>query len=535
VLAELGGLDAVPEDGEAADGGAGRDDDDDDGEAADEEVEEIELGGDEGEDGEPVDDGNGYENARKKEPLGPDTSTARFEGHGDSVYCVAVSPTVPVAVSGGGDDVAYLWSTATGARIATLSGHTDSVVAAGFSCDGKLVATGSYDATVRVRCCAEATERRVVGGRGAGWMQGPTIVLAVAPDHGSVLTGCFDGCIAPVPLTQTHHNSPSSFSPIPTYCCARAQVWDAATGELLHTLDGPGGEVEWLAWHPRGPVVLAGSADGTVWMWDVTRRALANCMQVFAGHEEGVTAGGFDPSGKAVYTGSADGGVRAFNPKTAACMHSYRLDAPVNALAFHPSPDKPLLAVGTQDGVAAVINTATSKVLVRVQHTPPEELAEKAAARAAAAAAAADGEEAEDDADDPATRSVERCVQGCVAAPDRAPVWALAQPQCQGTQPTHRCVHFPSPLPPPPCAQRVLLWDAPVCGVGRHRWQRARVRPGLVSGALPVGARRGGHACGVPAGVGGAGGLHRRRAGRVLRRPRRQRGRARHGPPRHDH
>lgn len=202
------------------------------------------------------------------------------------------------------------------------------------------------------------------------------------------------------------------------------QVWDASTGELLHTLDGPGGEVEWLGWHPRGPVVLAGSADGTVWMWDVTRRALANCMQVFAGHEEGVTAGGFDPAGKTVYTGSADGGVRAFNPKTAACMHVYRLDAPVNALAFHPSADKPLLAVGTQDGVAAVINTATSKVLVRVQHTPPEELAEKAAARAAAAAAAGEEGEEEDDDAEPATRSVERCVQGCVAgARERGRLW----------------------------------------------------------------------------------------------------------------
>jgi ribosome assembly protein SQT1 len=25
--------------------------------------------------------------------------------------------------------------------------------------------------------------------------------------------------------------------------------------------------VEWAVWHPKGNAVLAGSADGTAWMW----------------------------------------------------------------------------------------------------------------------------------------------------------------------------------------------------------------------------------------------------------------------------
>ncbi len=35
--------------------------------------------------------------------------------------------------------------------------------------------------------------------------------------------------------------------------------------------------MEWLTWHSKGNVLLAGSSDGTVWMWLATSGA---CMQV---------------------------------------------------------------------------------------------------------------------------------------------------------------------------------------------------------------------------------------------------------------
>ena len=86
------------------------------------------------------------------------------------------------------------------------------------------------------------------------------------------------------------------------------KLWDAGTGQCRRTLDGPG-DVEWLDWHPKGNVLLAGSQDGTVWMW---LALTGECMQVFAGHEAGVTCGGFTSDGAAVVTGSADGTVRVW-------------------------------------------------------------------------------------------------------------------------------------------------------------------------------------------------------------------------------
>jgi delta 1-pyrroline-5-carboxylate dehydrogenase len=34
-------------------------------------------------------------------------------------------------------------------------------------------------------------------------------------------------------------------------------------------LEGPAEGIEWLRWHPRGNVILAGSTDGSAWMWSI--------------------------------------------------------------------------------------------------------------------------------------------------------------------------------------------------------------------------------------------------------------------------
>ena len=45
------------------------------------------------------------------------------------------------------------------------------------------------------------------------------------------------------------------------------KVWLVEDGQCVQTLEGPDGDVEWIAWHKKSDVLLAGSKDGTVWMW----------------------------------------------------------------------------------------------------------------------------------------------------------------------------------------------------------------------------------------------------------------------------
>ena len=51
-----------------------------------------------------------------------------------------------------------------------------------------------------------------------------------------------------------------------------------ADGSLQRTLEGPGGGLEWVSWHPKGNVVLAGSEDftaGGVYTWN---KSVAGCV-----------------------------------------------------------------------------------------------------------------------------------------------------------------------------------------------------------------------------------------------------------------
>jgi angio-associated migratory cell protein len=191
---------------------------------------------------------------------GPDMSHAVMTGHSDCVYVSAIHPTrADIVITGGGDDKAYIW---------TYDTSTENV--------------GVYTTTeARVITCIE--------------LNGHTDTVSSVGfnfDGTMVLTGSYDGTV---------------------------RTWDSITGELKLVMDGPE-DIEWAQWHTKGNAIVAGSKDGTIWMW------LAHdgqCVQVFAGHDGGVSSGCFTSDGKLICSGGEDGTVRVWAPKTGACKHVF--------------------------------------------------------------------------------------------------------------------------------------------------------------------------------------------------------------------
>jgi WD40 repeat protein len=97
------------------------------------------------------------------------------------------------------------------------------------------------------------------------------------------------------------------------------RIWDVSTREQIQLLEGPD-DIEWAAWHTKGNAVVAGSKDGTVWLW-LTHNG--QCIQVFSGHDGLVTNGCFVSDGKFICTGGEDGSVRFWNPKTGICKSMF--------------------------------------------------------------------------------------------------------------------------------------------------------------------------------------------------------------------
>eukprot|EP00505_MAST-04D_sp_SCG-Rhode-Island_P006977 Stramenopile-MAST_4_protein_6977 len=73
-----------------------------------------------------------------------------LEGHSSYVNSVSFSPDGKHVASGSLDKTVKVWSVESGECVTTLEGHSSVVESVSFSPDGKHVASGSDDKTVKV-------------------------------------------------------------------------------------------------------------------------------------------------------------------------------------------------------------------------------------------------------------------------------------------------------------------------------------------------------------------------------------------------
>ncbi|CAH7686201.1 WD40-repeat-containing domain protein [Phakopsora pachyrhizi] len=143
-------------------------------------------------------------------------------------------------------------------------------------------------------------------------------------------------------------------------------------------------EVTWLSWHSKGNLLLVGSSDGMVSMWQIPS---GKNIQVFAGHTAMVTCGCFTPDGKSIVTGSESSELIQWDPKTGQAVQRVRLDEGrfrfkvtneeddsnfgINSLAVNSSST--ICAVGgISNGGLRVINLQSGSIIGSLDEHQPD-------------------------------------------------------------------------------------------------------------------------------------------------------------------
>jgi len=138
------------------------------------------------------------------------------------------------------------------------------------------------------------------------------------------------------------------------------KVWKVASGKEIWSFECA--DLEWLYWHPVASVIIAGTIDGSSWMWKIPS---GDC-KTFPGPAVPSSAGRLHPDGKRLCVGYGDGSLRIWDLKAASVAHTISdlHSDNVTCLDIHSSGN--VLLTGSVDGNSSLVNPNSGKIIARL-------------------------------------------------------------------------------------------------------------------------------------------------------------------------
>ncbi|HLO85643.1 MAG TPA: ribosome assembly protein 4 [Nostocaceae cyanobacterium] len=290
-----------------------------------------------------------------------------LSGHSSSVYSVAFSPNGKQLASGSADNSIKIWDIATGQQLQTLSGHSSLVYSVAFSPDGKKLVSGSGDKRIKIWNTTTGKQLQTLSGHFS-------LVYSVAfsPDGKKLVSGSKDNSIKiwnvatgqQLQTLSSHSVLSVSFSPDGKKLASGSEdksikIWDTTTGKQLQTLNGHGSSVLSISFSPNGKKLAFGSADSNIKIWDINA---GKALQTLSGHSSSVQSITFSPNGTKLASGSWDKSIKIWDTTTGKKLQTLSGHSSI-VFSVSFSPDGKKLASGSFDKSIKIWDTATGQQL----------------------------------------------------------------------------------------------------------------------------------------------------------------------------
>ena len=292
---------------------------------------------------------------------------ALLVGHSAPVESVAFSRDGKLLASGSRDYTVKLWDAETGAEKRTFFGHWGRLFSVDFNRDGRLLASGGRDGTVRIWDVNSGEEKHMLTGH-------TDFVTSVVffPTANTVVSSSNDNTI---------------------------RLWDADTGDHLRTVDAHTGWINNLAFSRDGKTLVSSAYDFTIRLWDAVTwelrrtldrqglvKSLAFSMdgrsvasgtnweirlldtetgllrRTLKGHRGDVLSVDFSPDGTTILSAGSDQTVRFWDATTGNHQRTLSWTAQ-DFLNVVYSPDGRTIATGNEDFSARLWDAKTGEQL----------------------------------------------------------------------------------------------------------------------------------------------------------------------------